>query len=252
MSIDATTFTTPTTPTTKTATGQGLQGSKDEFLKLFMAQLQHQDPFAPTSGADMVAQLAQLSGVEQAKQTNSQLAELAASQASAASAGLSSLIGRNCDASVGAFSLDPTISTGAPPPVEVSSASPTKGASLVITDADGKTLAKVKIPDGTTHATLAWDGTDSSGKQLPAGSYKMTIDPGGSGGSINAQWQGRVEAVELTTDGPRLRMGGVLLQPGDIRTIGNLSSTPLPGTTTSTTSTTATSTTATTTQGTQP
>jgi chemotaxis response regulator CheB len=30
-----------------------------------------------------------------------------------------------------------------------------------------------------------------------------------------------VDAVELTANGPRLRMGGVLLAPGDIHTIGN-------------------------------
>ena len=40
------------------------------------------------------------------------------------------------------------------------------------------------------------------------------------GGEITSQWHGRVDAVELTADGPRLRMGGVLLAPGDVRTIG--------------------------------
>src|SRR5262245_14716433 len=92
----------------------GIQGPKDEFLRLFMAQLQHQDPFAPTSGADMVAQLAQLSSVEQAKQINDQLAELAASQASAASAGLSSLIGRDCSAAAGGCPIERTGATAPP------------------------------------------------------------------------------------------------------------------------------------------
>lgn len=216
MTIDA--ITAGSTNATSTNAGKGLQGSKDEFLKLFMAQLQHQDPFAPTSGADMVAQLAQLSSVEQAKQTNSQLAELAASQASAASAGLSSLIGRECDAAVGGFSIDGK--GGTPPPLEIASTAATKGAAIVITDADGKELRRIAIPDGSTHTSLAWDGNDASGKPLPAGSYAMTVDPGSTTSTINAQWQGRLDAVELTTSGPRLRMGGVLLSPGDIRTIG--------------------------------
>ncbi|MEJ7603818.1 MAG: flagellar hook capping FlgD N-terminal domain-containing protein, partial [Kofleriaceae bacterium] len=101
------------TPTSSTA--PGFKGSKDEFLRLFMAQLQHQDPFAPTSGADMVAQLAQLSSVEQAKATNDQLAELAAQQASAASAGLATLVGRDCNAVAAGFELDGQ--GGAPPPL---------------------------------------------------------------------------------------------------------------------------------------
>lgn len=215
MSIDAISGSTPVT----TTQGQGLKGSKDEFLKLFMAQLQHQDPFAPTSGADMVAQLAQLSSVEQAKETNSQLAELAASQASSASAGLSTLIGRDCDAAVGAFSIDGQ--GGTPPAIDLTSTSPTHGAALVITGADGKELRRIAIPDGTTAGSIAWDGKDASGQPVPAGSYAMTIDPGTTAGGIDGRLHGRVDAVELTSSGPRLRMGGVLLAPADIRTIGS-------------------------------
>ncbi|HEU4612714.1 MAG TPA: flagellar hook capping FlgD N-terminal domain-containing protein, partial [Kofleriaceae bacterium] len=91
MSIDGITGTSSSTATTTSSTQ--LQGTKDEFLRLFMAQLQHQDPFAPTSGADMVAQLAQLSSVEQAKQTNAMLADLATAQNAVANANLASLVG---------------------------------------------------------------------------------------------------------------------------------------------------------------
>jgi len=214
--------------TTNQGTSGALKGSKDEFLKLFMAQLQHQDPFAPTSGADMVAQLAQLSTVEQAKETNAQLADLAASQASAASAGLSSLIGRDCDASVGVFSMDPKLG-GLPPPIDVASTSPTKGASLVIKDADGKEIRKIAIPDGTTKGTVAWDGLDANGKPVAAGNYVMSVDQGTGTSAPTAQWHASIDSVELTPEGPRLRMGSVLIVPGDIRTIGSSSSTTTKG-----------------------
>ena len=216
MSIDAITGTPPSAATT-TAT-PGLKGTRDEFLRLFMAQLQHQDPFAPTSGADMVAQLAQLSGVEQAKQTNDQLAELAASQASAASASLSSLVGRTCDAAADNFEI--VRGGGTPPPLAVTSESPMKGASIVIEDANGKELRRIAIPDGSRDAAVAWDGKDASGNAVAPGNYKITVDAGQSASAIDTRWRGRVDAVELTADGPRLRMAGVLLAPADIRTIG--------------------------------
>ena len=221
MTIDAIT---QSSNASNQGTQGALKGSKDEFLKLFMAQLQHQDPFAPTSGADMVAQLAQLSTVEQAKQTNTQLADLAASQASAASAGLSSLIGRDCNASVGVFSVDPK-QGGLPPPIDLASTSPTKGAALVITGADGKEIRKIAIPDGTTTGSVVWDGLDASGKPVPAGSYVMTVDQGATTSTLTAQWHAHIDSVELTADGPRLRMGDLLIVPGDIRTIGSSSST---------------------------
>ena len=205
--------------TTPPSTGGALKGTQDEFLKLFMAQLQYQDPFAPTSNAEMVGQLAQLSGVEQAKQTNTTLAELAAAQNAVANAGLSSLVGRDCNATAGSFSIDAT--GGTPPPLTVSSPSGTSGASIVISDANGKEIRRIPIADGSTSTTLQWDGKDKSGATPPAGSYSMSIDQGKSPSTVTASWTGRIDAVELTGNGPRLRMGGVLLTPGDIHTIGN-------------------------------
>ncbi len=225
MSIDAIT---QSSNAVNQGTPGALKGSKDEFLKLFMAQLQHQDPFSPTSGADMVAQLAQLSTVEQAKETNTQLADLAASQASAASAGLSSLIGRDCNASVGMFSVDPK-QGGLPPPIDLASTSPTKAAALVITGADGKEIRRIAIADGTTKGTIAWDGLDASGKPVPAGSYAMTVDQGATTSTLTAQWHARIDSVELTAEGPRLRMGDLLIVPGDIRTIGSSTSSTTKG-----------------------
>jgi flagellar hook assembly protein FlgD len=66
-----------------------------------------------------------------------------------------------------------------------------------------------------------WDGKDASGQTLAKGTYSMTVDKGTSTSDITASWSGRVDAVELTASGPRLRIGGVLLAPGDIHTIGN-------------------------------
>lgn len=206
------------TTTQVTGSGGALKGTQDEFLKLFMAQLQYQDPFAPTSNAEMVGQLAQLSGVEQAKKTNEQLADLASAQAAVANANLAALVGRDCNANVGSFSVDAT--GGTAPPMTITSAGPTKGAAMVITDANGKEVRRIPIPDGTTGTSIAWDGKDATGAPVGRGAYTMTVDKGASTADITASWTGRVDAVELTASGPRLRIGGVLLAPGDIHTIG--------------------------------
>ncbi len=213
MKID----TTGTAATTPTSSGGALSGSKDEFLKLFMAQLQHQDPFDPKNGADMVAQLAQFSSVEQAQQTNQHLTELAAAQAATSSASLSNLVGRDCNATADSFQID---RGGSVPPIQITSTSVMKEASLVITDDTGKELRRIAIPNGTSSTQIAWDGNTASGAPVVPGSYHIAVEPGTTTGTITSQWHGRVDAVELTTDGPRLRMGGVLLIPGAIRTIG--------------------------------
>ena len=212
MKIDPTTA----TNTPPKATGGALTGSKDEFLKLFMAQLEHQDPLDPKNGADMVAQLAQFSSVEQAQQTNQHLIDLANAQSSTSSASLSNLVGRDCNVAAGDFQLD----HGSAPPIQVSSTSAMKGASVVITDDNGKELRRIAVPAGATSAQIAWDGKTAAGTPAAPGTYHITVDAGTTTGTITSQWHGRVDAVELTSDGPRLRMGGVLLAPGDVRTIG--------------------------------
>ncbi len=229
MSIEALTNTYSAQTASSTA-GPGLQGSKEEFLKLFMAQLQHQDPFSPTSGADMVAQLAQLSSVEQAKETNAQLADLAAAQSSQASAGLSSLVGRECKADAGAFQWQGGAVSA--PPLTIESSAPLTGASVVVTDSNGKEIRRLAIPDGAKSADVVWDGKDAKGNTVPAGTYAIAVDAGKTANAPTAKWTGRIDAVELTNGGPRLRMGGLLLAPADIRTIGNTQSSPTSTTTT--------------------
>jgi flagellar basal-body rod modification protein FlgD len=61
------------------------QLGKDEFLKLFVAQLQHQDPMNPMNDSEFMAQMAQFSTLEQVSNlaaANEQVAKnLAASHA---------------------------------------------------------------------------------------------------------------------------------------------------------------------------
>jgi len=219
MKIEAT----PQTTAPPNAQGPGLTGSKDEFLRLFMAQLQHQDPLSPKDGSDMVAQLAQFSSVEQATKTNQHLADLVTAQTSTSNAGLSSLVGRTCRAAAAEFDLD---RGGAVPALAVSSPGVMKGAVAVILDDAGKEVRRLAIADGTQGAELAWDGKTATGAPAAPGHYRVEIAPGSSGAAITAQWRGRVDAVELTETGSRLRMGGVLLAPSDVRTIGLTGLTP--------------------------
>jgi flagellar basal-body rod modification protein FlgD len=202
-----------------------LTGSKDEFLKLFMAQLEHQDPLAPQDGASMVAQLAQFSSVEQATQTNAHLVDLAAAQASTASASLSSLVGRECSAGAADFQLD---RGGAVPPIQLTASGPMTGASVVITDSGGAEIRRIAVPAGASSAQITWDGNAASGAPAPPGGYRVTLDPGTTGATITSQWHGRIDAVELASGATRLRMGGILLAPNDIRTIGLSIPTPSP------------------------
>jgi flagellar basal-body rod modification protein FlgD len=55
------------TPTaaTQSASGKNSAMGKDQFLKLFVAQLQHQDPMNPMQDSDFMGQMASFSTLEQ-------------------------------------------------------------------------------------------------------------------------------------------------------------------------------------------
>jgi flagellar basal-body rod modification protein FlgD len=66
---------------------------KDDFLKLLVAQLTHQDPTSPMQDTEFVSQLATYSGLEQQINMNKNLETLIASQNANTAASAMSLIG---------------------------------------------------------------------------------------------------------------------------------------------------------------
>jgi len=71
---------------------------KDDFFKMMIAQLQHQDPLNPLDGTDFTAQLAQFSSLEQLTNVNDQLEMLGLYQASLNNAQSVNLIGKEVTA----------------------------------------------------------------------------------------------------------------------------------------------------------
>lgn len=208
------TLTTPTATSGTPATGSA---SRDQFLRLFVAQLENQNPLDPQSGADMVAQLAQFSTVEQAVETNSRLADLIAAQDAASSAGLSQLVGRDVTADASTLSLD-----GPPPPITLASDTAIASGTVTIKDADGKIVRTIELGAGDSPMALGWDGKDASGAALPHGTYTIEVaakDKNGAAITPKPQVRAIVDALELTATGPILHLGGARVSPAAVTTI---------------------------------
>jgi flagellar basal-body rod modification protein FlgD len=63
--MDASAITSTGSPLPVAKSGDNADLGKDQFLKLFVAQLQHQDPMNPMKDTDFMGQMAQFSTLEQ-------------------------------------------------------------------------------------------------------------------------------------------------------------------------------------------
>lgn len=196
----------------------GLDASRDQFLKLLVAQLENQNPLDPQNGADMVAQLAQFSSLEQQVQGNQRLDELVASQDAAAGAGLANLAGRTITADVGTVNVDGPVSL---PAIELVGQPPARAGELVIHGPAGDVVRRVPIMPGPP-PTTSWDGRGADGAPVPPGAYTLEVVATGADGAavtVRPQVTARIDAVELGAAGPRLRLGNLQITPAAVRSI---------------------------------
>jgi flagellar basal-body rod modification protein FlgD len=120
---------------TPSTVGQAAGLGKQDFLKLLMAQLQHQDPMKPMDDTAMIAQMAQFSALEATQQLNATIQQSANVQA-VSTAG--ALIGKYIQSSL----ADGTTSTGAVTGVNFTTTNGAVSPTLVV---DGKDVAYSSI-----------------------------------------------------------------------------------------------------------
>jgi flagellar basal-body rod modification protein FlgD len=169
----STTITGTTTPTYVSDALKKTSGlSSDDFMKLFLAELQYQDPLAPQDASAMLTQLSQLTQVEQAYNTADTLSKLLASQDNNLAMSSVSLIGKNVTALGNQVGLDGSN------PVAINYQMPaaTDSTVLKITDASGQVVRTVDLGSQLVgDNSYQWDGTNGQGNLLPAGAYTFSI-----------------------------------------------------------------------------
>ena len=104
------------------------------------------------------------------------------------------------------------------PPIDVSSSGAISGASITVTDANGKQVASLPIPSGG--GAVQWNGLNSSGGLVAPGTYTFSVNAGSTTTPITASFHDTINAVDLTSSGSLLQMGGIQIAPSDITTIG--------------------------------
>jgi flagellar basal-body rod modification protein FlgD len=139
-----------------------------EFLKLMIAQVQNQDPFAPMENGDFIGQMAQFSSVDGIKKMNSSLESMADSFNHGQSLQAASLVGRQVVAPTSAAIL----TAGNPVFGEVDLTDNVSSLLVEVRDQNGGVVQSIDLgPQASGRINFSWDGADESGNQQLDGMY---------------------------------------------------------------------------------
>ncbi|HEU4402291.1 MAG TPA: flagellar hook capping FlgD N-terminal domain-containing protein [Candidatus Polarisedimenticolia bacterium] len=190
---------------------------KDEFLKLLVAQLEHQDPLTPKADTEFVAQLATFSSLEQLMTANTNLTSIAAGQGSLLDAQALGLIGKEALVAGGDAVH---VRQGKPDLIMYALPGPAREATLTLYGKDGAPVRTFRLDPGADgRVLLPWDGTDESGKPLADGDYRIEASAtGASGEKLNVSLfrSLTIDAVDFGGEGISLVSGGQAIPFGSI------------------------------------
>lgn len=193
--------------------------NKDDFLKLFVTQLQNQDPLNPQDGTQFISQLAQLTQVEQAYNTNSNLQNMLNQGSNSATLAAVTLIGKQVEALGSQLELK----TGSPTTIQYKLESAADQVTVSVVDQSGKVVRT--LTGGSTGAgagSVTWDGTDDAGAQLPAGAYSFGVSAKTASGSNVAAMglvRGKVDGVDMSGASPVLSIGALKLKLSEVTSV---------------------------------
>ena len=183
---------------------------KDDFFKMMIAQLQHQDPLNPLDGTDFTAQLAQFSSLEQLTNVNDQLKILGLYQASLNNSQSISLIGKEITAIGDIIKVD-----GASADLTYNLSEGAEKVTISIYDEGGNlvdTLEPGSQQEGENSVT--WD---CSG--IAAGNYTFEVSASDANGDVVPAYTmitGKVTGVSFEDGFPCLSVNGQDIPFGNI------------------------------------
>lgn len=207
------------TNTAQAASNQAASMNRNDFLRLFVAQLQNQDPLNPQDGTQFISQLAQLTQVEQAYNTNSQLQNILNQEGNSAALAALTFIGKEVETPLPAISLD----AGEPANITFRLAGAADQVTISVFDETGALVRTLEAGAmGAGSASVAWDGRNNAGQEMAAGAYSFSVSAQTASGSTVAAtpfFRGRVDAIDLAGSVPVLSVGNVNLSLTDITSV---------------------------------
>jgi flagellar basal-body rod modification protein FlgD len=175
---------------------------RDAFMKLFLAQMNHQDPLNPMDTSQFSSQLAQFSTLEQLYNVNENLESIEGIASSDNKYNALGLMGKDIQAQSDSLLLtDDSPATGA---FYLDTAA--EGCIVRIYDEKGEAIKDIDMEEqwAGTHS-FEWDGRDKNGNMRSSGVYHYSVSavsPEGDMLNVEKYIEGTVTRVSLFEEEP--------------------------------------------------
>lgn len=184
------------------------QVSRDDFLKLLIAQLQHQDPLNPVENQEFVAELATFSSLEQQQTQTELLSQLVSLQNTTGTSQALSLIGKEATIATDDFFFQEGNEIQF-----VFNATSAGSIPVTISNTEGQVVYQDTINASEAgQITYIFDGQNAQGQSLSTGDYSISIgaslDADGNETSLPVYMRGGVEGVTFLEGTPILIVNG--------------------------------------------
>ena len=202
---------------TQSLVGDNERMGKDEFLKLLVAQIGHQDPLNPMDDKEFIAQLAQFSSLEQQISANKNLEMLHVGQTALANSQITDLIGKKVRVQTSSMEID---EAGEAPDFNFELGSNASGVEIKVYSDTGDLLRTIDV--GSRQAgkhNIEWDGLDDEGNPIEPGEYYIkveAVDEMGDSVSVSTESFGTVTGVSFDKGYAELLVGDIRVRPGDV------------------------------------
>jgi flagellar basal-body rod modification protein FlgD len=205
--------------TTTRASGTGTTGPRelgqDDFLRLLVTQLKHQDPLKPIDNAAFVAELAQFSQLEQSAKQVKLLEQGIETQSASLQFSMLPLVGREIRFHGGVVELAQD-----PVSLQYGLDEPAAAVTVTISDLSNRTVRTLALgPQEAGSHQVDWDSATQSGSPAAPGMYRFTVAAlNTQGDRVNSTVTSRlrVSGVRMENGRPMLLVGDQVLDPGQV------------------------------------
>ncbi|MDR6679587.1 flagellar hook assembly protein FlgD [Pseudomonas oryzihabitans] len=199
------TSTTSDSSTSASGTKKTSQLGKDEFLKLMVAQMNHQNPLEPQGNGEFIAQLAQFSTVEGITNLNTSVSSILSGSQSSQALQASTLVGRKVIVDTDKVKVD--TSTNFKGAMSLTASSPNVWVNVY--NESGSQVNRLNLGQQSSGlVNFTWDGTNADGKKLDAGTYRFEAQASvdGKTEAMKTSLPANVDSVTLGQNGGEMTL----------------------------------------------